>query len=384
VSDNVASWVFGGEGPARVHCVLVHGTWGAGTPFALEGSEFSEWVAEEAGEAVRFHRFEWSGKNSHRERVAAGERLGAFVGGLRAREARARVVVIGHSHGGNVGMYAMRGESGQADALVTIATPFLVVRPRRLPVHRLGWAWGVPACAAMALLGVAGWWVWGGWAWGLAMAAGLLLAVWAGVLLYKGLGAKGDVRDGVAASVRRWQAEAERELALPRETNGAVHAVVVRGDEALSVLRVFTALQQLPYYVWHGCVAVSRVGLWLLVLGGGAAALSVPMGDGVVHDALLWGGLGTVLVSVVCGVLVTLLPAVALVLPRVGFGDPGHFAELVMHVRASALPKGGGGGAVAAEHRVRVGAGIRLRHLNVCRRREVGRVVGGWVRGSLG
>jgi hypothetical protein len=81
-----------------------------------------------------FSRFCWTGFNSHTDRLQAGEALAKRLRGLTEKFPKARHYVIGHSHGGNVMLYAMKDEalSDRITGAVTLATPFITVRRRKL------------------------------------------------------------------------------------------------------------------------------------------------------------------------------------------------------------------------------------------------------------
>ncbi len=110
------------------------------------------------------HRFCWSGRNRQADRFLAGEELHEHLVHLVARSPSANHQIVAHSHGGNVALYALR-DGEKLDPLLTsvqvatLATPFLVMRPRRLPslafrvavvffgVMSLVWALGMVAVA---------------------------------------------------------------------------------------------------------------------------------------------------------------------------------------------------------------------------------------------
>jgi hypothetical protein len=81
-----------------------------------------------------FSRFCWTGGNSHTDRLEAGEALKERLHGLTKKFPNSRHFVVGHSHGGNVMLYAMKDKSlaDRVTGLVTLATPFITVRRRKL------------------------------------------------------------------------------------------------------------------------------------------------------------------------------------------------------------------------------------------------------------
>ena len=83
---------------------------------------------------VEFREFGWAGTNTHVARTDGGAALAEFIRAGRDRHPDARHFVIAHSHGGNVALYAMRDAAAReaVDGIVTLATPFLSARPRKL------------------------------------------------------------------------------------------------------------------------------------------------------------------------------------------------------------------------------------------------------------
>ena len=113
--------------------VLVHGTW----------ARNADWIGEHAGfasqltsriPAAKTRAFRWSGRNSDRDRASAGEALVRETSALRAEYPEAEVVVIGHSHGGNVALNAYREAGGpeSIDKIICLGTPFFHFAARAL------------------------------------------------------------------------------------------------------------------------------------------------------------------------------------------------------------------------------------------------------------
>jgi predicted esterase len=127
---------------------LVHGTWGRGlfprTNRRLPKPELRRWFEPESkfrkqleerlagGVRYAIEVFCWSGANSIRERERATQELNQLLLAQQARHPGARLLVIGHSHGGNVALkagYLTEQAGGKLD-IVTIATPFLQIAER--------------------------------------------------------------------------------------------------------------------------------------------------------------------------------------------------------------------------------------------------------------
>lgn len=125
--------------------VTVHGTGDAA--FAAVGEEPKWWEASspfckdllaDATAGAQVEPFVWSGANDEMQRRRAAE---ALYTKLRNTDA-ARVVLIGHSHGGSVIATALQLAAARRDALpkldrwVTIGTPFIQMRRRVFPWER--------------------------------------------------------------------------------------------------------------------------------------------------------------------------------------------------------------------------------------------------------
>lgn len=112
---------------------LVHGTkFLPGQPKWISEGALHEAISRENPEC-RIHPFAWDGWNLHSSRVRAAIRLRDEIEAVEGD-----VVVVGHSHGGNVGRMAMslaRERDGRV-GLVTLATPFLRARTMRGAMKR--------------------------------------------------------------------------------------------------------------------------------------------------------------------------------------------------------------------------------------------------------
>ena len=106
---------------------LVHGTFAPRAAWTQPDSALrSRWPAPPE-RPVRFCAFEWSGGNSHQDRVTASRELAEHLRSLTARYQAASHLVIAHSHGGNVALGALAEEhlKGKVKALICLNTPFL-------------------------------------------------------------------------------------------------------------------------------------------------------------------------------------------------------------------------------------------------------------------
>ncbi|MEO0400445.1 MAG: alpha/beta fold hydrolase [Pseudomonadota bacterium] len=138
--------------------ILVHGTNdGANT---LEGdrwwqrnSEFYAMLSQRLGSGDTITPFQWSGNNSDRDRSRAGVELRRQIKALSDQK---EIVVIAHSHGGNIVRYAALGRLKNVKKVVLVGTPKLIRTPKLYALT--GWVLIlfyliVPAMLALGVLG---------------------------------------------------------------------------------------------------------------------------------------------------------------------------------------------------------------------------------------
>lgn len=118
--------------PPVITVTLVHGTFARDAQWTDKHSDFSKSISRAVPGKVLLTRFRWTGSNSHRARLHAGEKLATYLRNLITEFPAARHHVIAHSHGGNVVMYAMRDKSvaDRISSLVCLATPFITLKRR--------------------------------------------------------------------------------------------------------------------------------------------------------------------------------------------------------------------------------------------------------------
>ena len=233
--------------------VLVHGTFARHASWLQPGSAVRRELHDETAGSVRILTHCWSGANVHAHRQRAARDLAERVRGF-AAQTPAPVVLLGHSHGGNVAMMAAGLSRGAVSAVATLATPFLHFSDRHLPRHRL-----VPM--GMLVVGVIG----------LALVRlGLLPATTAGAAIAARLHFVSLTV--VAASLVVWWV-AER-----RHVTESVPAAVPTPDEAATVAVVtfvaamlFAAPADLTGARWHDLLLLLLSALLLVVLGHGLA-----------------------------------------------------------------------------------------------------------------
>lgn len=122
------------DGEPKQVITLVHGTFAKHAKWTHDSAMCDKL---QAIDGTLLSRFCWSGGNSHTDRLKAGEDLAEHIKNLANRFTRAKLFLISHSHGGNVAMYALKdletaGFSNRINGVVTLATPFITLRRRRL------------------------------------------------------------------------------------------------------------------------------------------------------------------------------------------------------------------------------------------------------------
>jgi broad specificity phosphatase PhoE len=121
---------------------LIHGTWGRA--FFLKKPRWFEkrslfrtrleLALSEAGIEADIQAFPWSGAQSVTARFSAAQALTAELHQEQADDPSVTQILIGHSHGGTIGMLAahLMGARSRELLLATLATPFLQIHPGRL------------------------------------------------------------------------------------------------------------------------------------------------------------------------------------------------------------------------------------------------------------
>ncbi len=131
-----------GARPLDSIVTLVHGTFDRRANWTRATSPLASELAARLPGRTGAQTFVWSGRNSHRARVDAGRRLARRLDANARLHPGARQVVIAHSHGGNVALYALRHRQTTTPVdIACLATPFLVCRDRRdiSPITHLAW-----------------------------------------------------------------------------------------------------------------------------------------------------------------------------------------------------------------------------------------------------
>jgi hypothetical protein len=106
--------------------VAVHGTWARSALWARRGSPLLSAIENSWPRAGLF-RFDWSGVNGHRHRLAAALKLASHLRTLAEQHPNSPIVIISHSHGGNVVAWATTKLKREATAAIYLNTPFVHV-----------------------------------------------------------------------------------------------------------------------------------------------------------------------------------------------------------------------------------------------------------------
>jgi|SRR5215831_2545657 len=107
-------------------CVLVHGTFSQGLWTGNPNTAIRKAIKARIP-STHFEAFKWSGCHSQAARSRAADELKSRLSNL--SQNYEKIAVIGHSHGGNVGLQAIQALGRPSVALVTLATPFLYALP---------------------------------------------------------------------------------------------------------------------------------------------------------------------------------------------------------------------------------------------------------------
>jgi pimeloyl-ACP methyl ester carboxylesterase len=133
--------------------VLVHGTWANKATWIEQSSYFASRLTAIVP-CSETRAFRWTGANRDKARRQAALQLAEFTSKLREDHADAEIVVVGHSHGGNVALAAYGEPKGRQsiDRVVCLGTPFFHFRPRELKPAAYVIATGVLALLCFAIV----------------------------------------------------------------------------------------------------------------------------------------------------------------------------------------------------------------------------------------
>lgn len=112
--------------------ILIHGTFAPDAKWVEPDAILPRALKERFPRAI-IKSFRWSGRNTHSARIQAGAELALFIRDTAAQyAANTDIHLIGHSHGGNVALYAIDQclISPRIKSIAFLGTPFLNIRDR--------------------------------------------------------------------------------------------------------------------------------------------------------------------------------------------------------------------------------------------------------------
>jgi pimeloyl-ACP methyl ester carboxylesterase len=120
-----------GTGP-EIIITLIHGTFAQQAEWIRSGSALRVGLESTFGKRILLKKFRWSGKNTIYARMQAGHELVEHIKAIRDGHSGVRQMLVAHSHGGNVALYALRDPEANVEisGLACIATPFLHAHTR--------------------------------------------------------------------------------------------------------------------------------------------------------------------------------------------------------------------------------------------------------------
>jgi hypothetical protein len=257
------------------HITLVHGTFARNAAWTRPGSALREHLEAHLPGPVVYHRFRWSGWPSHLARDHAARGLRARLLKCVQNNETAHHCVIAHSHGGNIVCYALRDAAElveRLDCIITLSTPFLLVRRRNLSlfgllsalgslyvaifgVFLLGISWALGPSTVDEFfdlarhMGVNGWWSYKSWiAW--LIGVSVVVLVW-----------------GASLVLARWKAWLDATLAMPNLVGERLLIVRSFADEATALLVAAQFFEIVVTMFWGRSGALERAllssGTWL-------------------------------------------------------------------------------------------------------------------------
>ncbi|MFL2869505.1 MAG: esterase/lipase family protein [Pirellulaceae bacterium] len=111
---------------SKTHLFLVHGTYAGNEKWTQELEEkvtFASEAVRGLGGDVIVHPFVWSAKNTHESRMKAARNLAVEM--ERHTKRGEHILIVGHSHGGNVAMQAAAFCERVVDMVICLSTPHM-------------------------------------------------------------------------------------------------------------------------------------------------------------------------------------------------------------------------------------------------------------------
>lgn len=149
--------------PDRILFTLIHGTWAKNATWTSPESSLAKGLQETlaaAGVHADVEPFEWSGRNSGKQRQLAARRLVEHVERCSREYPKSVHLLVGHSHGGTVALQAAAAVPGRINGVACLSTPFIHCTLRHEPAELvdhafLGIVWWI---GVVTLLVSVTWW----------------------------------------------------------------------------------------------------------------------------------------------------------------------------------------------------------------------------------
>lgn len=275
-----------GEGrysPPHFIVTLVHGTFARDAKWTQHGSPLRLHLKKSLPGTVEFPPpLEWSAKNRNRDRKAAAHRLANQI--IRQQPpdgTQALQFVVGHSHGGNVALYALDRPAVEEaiDGVVCFNTPFIAAL-RRNTKQLLRVVSFFAVIAVVAAFITVGYELWNARDNLILLLVGLPLAS-AGVVVL--LYAVGFLVIGADYWLQAKREETIIDISLPEVKRVPVLCLWGAGDEVQGFLGLLETLANVPFLMLHiFSVAALFLTTWVLHFTGTLDRLiTLPVGTGV-------------------------------------------------------------------------------------------------------
>jgi hypothetical protein len=248
---------------------LVHGTFARNAPWMNDGSVLRESLTKALAPAkILFVSYHWSGCNSHRARVAGGVSLRRTRRQNLTQYPEAKHVMIAHSHGGNVAVYALNrfAQARKIAGVISLGTPYIEATPN----DRRALARRARRSVFMSLLGLTCLVLWSsdrvlaalnffGPLWHSLVAVPVILWV-ACVGLF-------SRRGPFLPRWKRLQAKVASRLACPRQLSVPFLCVSTRRDEARIALKLVAFLDGCLKWLYRAFLVTAVVAFLVVLVG---------------------------------------------------------------------------------------------------------------------
>ncbi len=106
--------------PARTVFIIVHGTWAPGTSWCKPGGNFFDALEKTVGKKGIVIPYTWAGTLDHEIRLRAARGL---INVIKSYSKKTKIIIIAHSHGGNVAILASQQLTRKIEKLYLLGTP---------------------------------------------------------------------------------------------------------------------------------------------------------------------------------------------------------------------------------------------------------------------